>query len=194
VARKDELKDMHNILNGDGSRRIAVLHGLGGMGKTQLSIAYTKRYKDNYSAIIWLNIKDEDSLNQSFIKVAKRISREHPSDTRLKRVDAENSIEEVIDAVKAWLSLPMNTRWLLVYDNYDNPKIPGNKDPGALDLRKYLPESYQGSIIITTRSSQVKIGHRIAVGKFRDVKDGLEILSHTSRREGLMNGKDSLNI
>jgi hypothetical protein len=40
---------------------------IGGIGKTQLTVAYAKRHKDNYSAIFWLNIKDEeDSLKQSF--------------------------------------------------------------------------------------------------------------------------------
>jgi MinD superfamily P-loop ATPase len=45
-------------LGGDGSRRVVVLHGLGGIGRTQLSIAYIKRHKDNYSVIFWLKIKD----------------------------------------------------------------------------------------------------------------------------------------
>ncbi|KAH7411470.1 hypothetical protein BKA64DRAFT_569742, partial [Cadophora sp. MPI-SDFR-AT-0126] len=42
-----------------------------------LSITYIKRYKDNYLVIFWLNIKDEDSLKQSFTKLAKQILREH---------------------------------------------------------------------------------------------------------------------
>jgi hypothetical protein len=62
VAREDELSKIHMTLKGDGSRRAVILHGLGGIGKTQLSIAYAKRHKDNYSVIFWLNIKDEDSL------------------------------------------------------------------------------------------------------------------------------------
>ena len=62
VAREEELVDMHRKLSGDGTRRIVVLHGLGGIGKTQLSVTYAKRHKDSYSAIFWLNIKDVDSL------------------------------------------------------------------------------------------------------------------------------------
>jgi hypothetical protein len=96
---------------------------------------------------------------------------------------------EVVVAVKRWLSLPKNTRWLIVYDNYDNPKLPGNADRTAVDVRQFLPEAYQGSIIITTRSSQVKIGHRIRVGKLEDVHDSLEILSHASGRGRLTEGE-----
>src|SRR5467141_5160101 len=188
VAREEELAEIHRILRGDGSRRTVVLHGLGGIGKTQLTIAYAKRYKDNYSAIFWLNIKDEDSLKQSFAKVAKQILREHSSASRLSSVDIKENIDEVIDAVKAWLSLPNNTRWLMIYDNYDNPKLAGNTDPAAVDIRKYLPESYQGSVIITTRSSEVKIDHRIRIKKLEDVRDSVKILSNASRREGLEDG------
>jgi ATP/maltotriose-dependent transcriptional regulator MalT len=110
VARKEELVEMHRALSGDGSRRIAVLHGLGGIGKTQLSVAYAKRHKDSYSAIFWLNIKNEDSLKQSFAKIAKQISREYPFAGQLSNVDTNENLDKVVDSVKAWLSLPNNTR------------------------------------------------------------------------------------
>jgi hypothetical protein len=62
VARETELGEIYKVLSGDGSRHTVILHGLSGISKTQLAIAYVKRYKENYSAIFWLNIKDEDSL------------------------------------------------------------------------------------------------------------------------------------
>ena len=193
MAREEELAEMHKKLGGDGSRRTVVLHGLGGIGKTQLAVAYAIRHKDSYSAILWLNIKDEDSVKQSFATVAKQISREHPSASRLSSVDMKGDLDEVVDAVKAWLSLPNNTRWLMIYNNYDNPKLPGNKDPAIVDIQKFLPESYQGSVIITTRSSQVKIGHSLPIEKLKVVSDSLEILSSTSGREGLTDGEDFLD-
>ena len=190
MAREEELEGMYRELNGDGSRRTVVLHGLGGIGKTQLAIAYAKRYKDSYSAIFWLNIKDEDSLRQSFAKIAKQILRAHPSVSRLSSVDIKGDLDEVIDAIKAWLSLPNNTQWLMIYDNYDNPKLPGSTDPAGVNIRDFLPESYQGSIIITTRSSQIQIGYSIQVRKFENISDSLKILLHTSRREGLLESKE----
>jgi len=194
VARKTELIEIDKALGGDGSRRAVVLHGLGGIGKTQLAAAYAKRHKDSYSAIFWLSIKDEDSLKQSFVKVAKQISREHLSALRLGNVDTNENLDEVVDAVNAWLSRPNNTRWLMIYDNYDNPKLPGRTDPAAVDIRKFFPESYQGSIIITTRSSQVRIGHLIQIRKLSDIRDSLEILSTISRRQGLITGKNVLDL
>ncbi|KAF8846559.1 kinesin light chain 1 [Acephala macrosclerotiorum] len=194
VAREEELLEMHRTLSGDGSRRTVILHGLGGIGKTQLSVAYAKRHKDSYSAIFWLNIKDEDSLKQSFAKVARQISREHPSASRLSNVDTSENLDEVVDAVKAWLSLPHNTRWLMIYDNYDNPKVTDNMDPAAVDIQKFLSESYQGSVIITTRSSLVKIGHRIQITKLENLQDSLEILSNASNRKGLIKDPDAVRL
>ena len=194
MARDDELSEIHKTLKGDGSRRAVVLHGLGGIGKTQLSIAYAKRHKDNYSAIFWLNIKDEDSLKQSFAKLAKQISREHPSAIQVSNLETNQNVDEEVESVKSWLSLPNNTRWLMIYDNYDNPKLPGKTDPAAVDIRKFLPESYQGSIIITTRSSKVRIGRSIQIQKLGNMRDSLQILSNASRREGLAMGKDVLDL
>ena len=82
----------------------------------------------------------------------------------------------------------------MIYDNYNNLKLPGNADPIAVDIRKFLPESYQGSVIITTRSSQVKIGHLIQIRKLENIHNSLKILSNASRREGLINGIDFLDF
>lgn len=189
VARQEELAQIHKTLSGDGSRRTVVLHGLGGIGKTQLAVAYSIHHNRDYSAIFWLNSKDEDSLKQSFAKVARQILREHPLASRLSAVDVTGNLDGVVEAVKGWLSLPKNSRWLAVYDNYDNPKLPGSTDSTTVDIRQFLPDAYQGSIIITTRSAEVKFGRRIRVGKLEDVRDSLEILSHASGRESAMDGK-----
>ncbi|KAH6704226.1 hypothetical protein BKA61DRAFT_680479 [Leptodontidium sp. MPI-SDFR-AT-0119] len=178
VAREDELSRMHKTLRGDGSRRAIVLHGLGGIGKTQLSIAYAKRHKDDYSAIFWLNIKDEDSVKQSFAKLAKQISREHSSAIPVSNQERNQNLDEVVESVKAWLSLPNNTRWLMIYDNYDTPKLSGGTDPTAVDIKKFLPESYQGSIIITTRSSEVRIDPDAV--KLAEELDGLPLALATA--------------
>jgi hypothetical protein len=182
VARQEELTEIHETLSDDGSGRTVVLHGLGGIGKTQLAVAYAKRHKTDYSAIFWLNSKDEDSLKQSFVKMAKRILKEYPSQSWLSAIYQGSNLNEIADAVKRWLDHPKSTRWLIVCDNYDNPKLRGNTDLTAVDLCRFLPETDHGSIIVTTRSSQVKLGHCIRVGKLKDIRDSLEILSHTSGR------------
>jgi hypothetical protein len=194
VARDEELLKIHNSLRGHGSRRITVLHGLGGIGKTQLALAYAERYKEDYSSIFWLNIKDGDSLRQSFAMIAKQILREHPSAKVSSMADAEGDFDKTVDAIKAWLSLPNNTRWLMIYDNYDNPCLPDGADRADRDIRRFLPESYQGSVLITARSPRIGIGYPIRIGKLAEVRDGLEILSNTSRRGRLTDGENSSSI
>jgi hypothetical protein len=179
---------MHQLLYGHTSRSTVVLHGLGGIGKTQLTIAYTKRHKEKFTAIFWLNANDEDSLKLSFRDVAQQILRDHPATSILASLDLEGDLDQVVTAVNAWLGLQKNTHWLVIYDNYDNPRIPGSSDHSAVDVRQYLPGADHGSIIITTRSSQVTQGRRIYVQKLPNVQEGLEILSSMSGRKGIENG------
>jgi hypothetical protein len=154
-----------------------------------MAIAYTKVHRDDYSAIFWLNIKDELSVKQSYSRLAQRILQDCPSAGQMGVfVDVEKP-DEVVAAVKRWLEHAKNVRWLMVFDNYDNPKVSSNVDPSAVDLRRFLPEAHHGSVIVTTRSSKVSIGLCMKVGKLEDVRDGLQILSDTSGREGVMKGE-----
>ncbi|KAK7912297.1 hypothetical protein PG985_014778, partial [Apiospora marii] len=185
VAREGELAEIRSSLSSDGSRRVIVLHGLGGIGKTQIAITYAKRYRDEYSAVFWLNIKDEASIQQSFIKVATQIMQQYPDASLLSAEGKRQSHEETIEAVKAWLSLPNNTRWLLIYDNLDNPRLTNSAEGAEIDIHQFLPTAYQGSIIITTRSSQVDLGYMIRIRKLVSIENSLEILSKTSGRHDL---------
>lgn len=191
TARESKLIEIHRVLSGsDGTRRSVVLHSLSSIGKTQLAITYTKRYRDEHSAVFWLNIKDEASIQQSFIKMVKQIMHQHADTSCLRGLDLQD-IAKVIDAVKSWLSLPGNTRWLLIYDNYDDPKLGNGPDDAGVDIDLFLPEAYQGSVIITTRSSQVNIGHSIRIKKLESIKDSLQILATTSGRNGLEHSDDA---
>jgi hypothetical protein len=182
VAREKELSNMHELLHGHINRTRVVLHGLGGIGKTQLAIEYIRRYKEKYTAIFWLNANDQDALKLSFRDVAQQVLRYLPRTSLLASIDLDN-LDQVVHTVKAWLDLQHNTHWLMVYNNYDNPKTPSNLDCSAFDIRQLIPQSDQGSIIITTRSSQVSQRHGIHVQKLLDVKEGLEILLNTSGRK-----------
>jgi len=187
VAREKELAEMYKLLYGRSTRSAIVLHGLGGMGKTQLAIEYIRRHKEKYTAIFWLNANDDDSLKRSFRDAAQQILNDLPSDNILSSVNLEGELDQVADAVKAWLSLLKNTRWLVVYDNYDNPRTASSSDPSAVDVRLYIPGADQGSIIITTRSSQVTHGQRLHIQKLPHAQS-LEILSNTSGRKDIENG------
>jgi hypothetical protein len=189
VVRGEELNKIYKKLQFDGTRKVAVLHGLGGMGKTQLALAYVQRHKKEYSAVFWVNSKSEDTLKQGYAAAARRICRDHPSLVHLKAIAGSGDVDEAAEAVKQWLSSAGNERWLVVYDNYDTPKLPGHDEPGTFDIRPLLPEADQGAIVITTRSSQLRIGPLVAVKKLQSIEDSLKILSHASGRDGLSSGR-----
>src|SRR5271156_2348771 len=76
IGRDEELEQMKIILlSGPDSsnRKVLVLGGMGGIGKTQLAIHFTKRYRSSYSSIFWLNAASESTLRSSFRILARRI-------------------------------------------------------------------------------------------------------------------------
>ncbi|OCK72772.1 HET-domain-containing protein, partial [Lepidopterella palustris CBS 459.81] len=186
VSRENELTEMHRFLHGHKSRSIVVLYGLGGIGKTQLAMEFVRRHKEKHTATFWLNANDEDSLKLSFRTIAQQVLEDHPSTSTLANVDL-NNLNQVVDAVKTWLKIKNNTRWLMIYDNYDNPQASSNLDRSAVDIGGFLPRADHGSIIITTRSAQVTKGQRIHVQKLADIQEGLEILSKMSKRGNIGN-------
>ncbi|KAH7118698.1 hypothetical protein B0J13DRAFT_196969 [Dactylonectria estremocensis] len=219
VAREEELGRIHDILKGTVGRRTAILHGLGGIGKTQLAIAYFKRHRTDYSTAIWLNARDESALKQSFARIAERIRRHDPSMTYVSGAVESRDADRIVEAVKRWLDEPPNDRWLLIYDNYDRPMLTNTNairseqldlseedhideaeknhqdhaDPKAFDLRQYLPETDHGAIIVTSRLS-VKLGQSIQLGKLKDISDSLEILASASHRDNIKQDPDAHDL
>ncbi|KFA80603.1 hypothetical protein S40288_10274, partial [Stachybotrys chartarum IBT 40288] len=195
---------MHSVLEKTDGRRVVVLHGLGGIGKTQLVAAYLKTYHTHYSAVIWLNAKDKTSLQQSFARAATRILRKYPALMYIKAAIESRDLPTSVQAIHQWLNESNNDQWLLVFDNYDNPKFEMNdKDTEVMasgldqetgsqettmislpfDIRPFFPDAYQGAIIVTTRASTVKIGKMISLKKLTDVRESLDILSSASHRQ-----------
>ncbi|VUC28876.1 unnamed protein product [Clonostachys rosea] len=206
IARENELQQLHGLLTKAESRRIAVLHGLGGVGKTQLSVAYAKSYEQHYSAVIWLNAKDETSLRQSFSQAAERIWQHHASLGHMRVALESGNSEQILAAVKQWLDQPNNVRWLLIFDNYDNPEFGSidagggtqrqsrNKVPAGYDIRSYFPYNYQGAIIVTTRIPIIGVGEMLPLGKFQHISASLELLSMASHREEVLQDPAAIEL
>lgn len=184
VGRASSLSSIESVLLPftAAERKIVVLHGLGGIGKSQLAIEFAKQHRDDYTAVLWLNAKTEETLKRDFAANARRLSKGYLSQELLDGPQNEEALSAILREMKAWLGLPGNDRWLLIYDNVDNPDIPDNNSKDAYDIRSYFPEAHQGSILVTTRWKPLRIGHPIEVAKLSRDEDSISLLARMSRR------------
>lgn len=82
--------------------------------------------------------------------------------------------------VHQWLSDTKNTRWLLIFDNYD--------DPGQFQIKNFYPLASHGAIVVTTRRPDRVAGKLIRVQPLRRVEESLAILRSRSKRENTESG------
>lgn len=135
-------------------RRIFVLYGLGGIGKTQLAADFARRHKGAFSSVFWLDGRSEDQLRQSLAGYASKIPKgQIPDRSRDAGLNSEKDVDLVVADVLDWLGRPDNVDWLLVFDNVDQDFEQGN-GTGAYDVRRYLPGDH-GSVLITTRLARM---------------------------------------
>lgn len=154
VDRDTDMRQIEQSLlvsNTQDRRRIHVLHGLGGIGKTQLAIAYARKYQKRYSAILWLNGNSRDTLVQSLATFARYIEIDGAQKSIIDTVEHGQDLSEQANAVLRWLALEGNHQWLLVFDNVDRDYQAKVKDQQAYDLESFFPASDHGSVLITTR-------------------------------------------
>jgi tetratricopeptide (TPR) repeat protein len=134
------------------------LHGMGGVGKTQLVVEYVYRHLNQYDLVWWIPAEQTASVLNSLTSLAERLGLT-PTEER------QQGARTVLDALAAG-----NLSWLLVYDNAD--------DPDALD--QYLPTS-GGDVIITTRIQDwASVGLAIEVDVFTRA-ESVELLQKRTR-------------
>jgi hypothetical protein len=181
------MKEYLNPEAANSRRNVVVLTGLGGIGKTQLAVSFAKQHWMQYSSVFWLNAKSETALKQSLVAMAASIPGLGLRVYNTAAAVSASDEGEIIQQVRRWLSEPVNSRWLLIFDNYDNPIISQTNDPEAYDLKSYFPHKHQGSIIVTTRSSRWTLGQQIQL-KALDIGQSLSILENTSYRTEVRTG------
>ena len=167
IDRPREMLQLENVLlpnKGITRRRLFVLRGLDGIGKTQLAVNFMRSHQDAFSTVLWLNGASKDSLKQSIVQYASRIT--SISDTSRNYVTTgQGDIDNVVDEVINWLKLPGNNQWLMVFDNVDREFLASDPDPSSYDIRSYIPGVDHGPILITTRLTQLE-----RLGESQEVK------------------------
>lgn len=133
TGREDLINRLHHMLV-SGTKSAALLphtlHGLGGVGKTQLAIEYVYRFAHEYDLICWLPAHDLTQVRSSLVDLGDAMGL--PENANVTR-----AVKAVCDALSAGA---FNRRWLLVFDNADDPE----------DLKEYLPYP-SGHVLVTSR-------------------------------------------
>jgi hypothetical protein len=126
-------------------RRVFVVCGTGGMGKTQLCAQFAKTNAERFSAVFWLDGSSRDALQRSMASAGSRVS------TRTSASSVTMDVAQSVNDFRQWLSSAANTNWLIVIDNIDRDWRGKIKDDQAYDYYEFLPHADHGNILITTR-------------------------------------------
>jgi len=115
VGRRTQLDQLENTLFAKDQPQKLAVHGLRGMGKTQiaLKLAYRTREKYPKCSILWVPATNAKSLQQAFTDIGQQLG-------------VPGVAEEQANAkklVQRYLGQDSARQWLLVVDNVDDMDI-----------------------------------------------------------------------
>jgi tetratricopeptide (TPR) repeat protein len=173
VTREGPLEEINQQFQKSRENAIAtvvVLLGMGGCGKSQLALEYCQQAELNrvYSAIFWVDATSPTTIAQGFTAVARAIDK-----ANLDVADDEGNLRFVLDTMSAW-----RKKWLLVFDNFDDPSSFRKKS-----IKEYFPRGSQGSILFTSRHAAAKsLGYPIEVSAMSN-EEALDLLFRRSQAD-----------
>ncbi|CUA77370.1 Nephrocystin-3 [Homo sapiens] [Rhizoctonia solani] len=125
TGRTDENAQVIACITGEHhKRRVCVVYGLGGVGKTQLVLHVIEQTWDQWAHVIYVDASSEQAIEKAF-----------------KDFGGAKHIGDTSKDVVNWLE-SCKERWLVLFDNADTP---------STDLQRYIPARGGGSVLITTR-------------------------------------------
>jgi tetratricopeptide (TPR) repeat protein len=136
---------LHETLEERGpSCKILVVCGLGGAGKSQLMLNYIEVFKDDYTAIFWVDAGAKDRLEADYKRIHNLLL--HPS-----RDDTD--ISTCVSEIRQWCQRKAG-KHLFVLDSADS--IESTDSDGYIDLQSYIVDAASADVVITTRVQSAK--------------------------------------
>ncbi|CUS07867.1 unnamed protein product, partial [Tuber aestivum] len=167
TGRKDLIESLRRYSERKGHNRIA-LHGLGGSGKTQIALEYLyRRASESECDVFWVHGSGLPKFSDDFRAIAQHVRIPPPS--------GEPDEEGLLLNIKRWFEGPCSGDWMLVIDNADNEEdFMGNSGR----ISKFVPQGSRGTLILTTRSTQVALRERCEMVEVRKMaeNDAQELL------------------
>jgi cellulose biosynthesis protein BcsQ/tetratricopeptide (TPR) repeat protein len=135
TGRGGTLEKVRDRLTGSGMAVVLAqaLYGLGGVGKTQVALEYAHRFMADYDLVWWISAERLQEVSAALSELAGQLG-----------LPVSENVAEAAAAALEALRRDSTRRWLLIYDNAEDPK----------DLEQFLPvlPANNGHVIITSRN------------------------------------------
>jgi hypothetical protein len=119
VGRDATLVQLRERLRSGYTAVVQALHGMGGVGKTQVAIEYAHRYAGAYDLVWWVSAEQTSLIGEQYAALA----------TELKVAPPRADTASAVGALRAYLRC--HNRWLLILDNAESPWQLGDWLPGG---------------------------------------------------------------
>ena len=138
TGRAELLERLHQRLSSGTTAAVLpeALHGMGGVGKSQLAVEYVYRHTGEYDLVWWVAAEQPGQIRQSLTELAVALK-------LTTKAEANTAVPTVIEALR--LGRP-HSNWLLIFDNAENPAA----------ARHFFPTNGPGRILVTSRNSEWK--------------------------------------
>ncbi|MCG6499329.1 tetratricopeptide repeat protein [Kitasatospora sp. A2-31] len=133
TGRTAELTEVRAELARSTGTSAVVLHGLGGVGKTELALQYAHLHSESYDLIWWIESAVPGATEAALAAIAEQLS-PHWTGT-------EPSLSARAAWARTWLQ--QHDRWLLIHNNVEEPAL----------LEELLGSLPRGHHLITSRNA-----------------------------------------